>query len=169
MSKEEKVLIENAIEALIRKKFEALVSKEKTNTVSRNKERITNRKRLRESQQIALKVLNKLDELGWSQRNLALKMGVTPQQITKLVSGKENLTLATQMKLQEILDIPILASYYEQKEAVESIEAATFKSLHNYTTVYKGVLKKEVFFTSKEIRMKLDRKKPEHESYQIQG
>lgn len=46
-----------------REKFNSLVSKEKTNTVTRNKERIKNRARLRESQQIALKVLTKLDEI----------------------------------------------------------------------------------------------------------
>ena len=42
-------------------KFKSLISKEKTTTVSRNKERIKNRARLRESQDIALKVLTKLD------------------------------------------------------------------------------------------------------------
>tara|TARA_R110002094_G_scaffold44672_1_gene56596 strand:- start:499 stop:759 length:261 start_codon:yes stop_codon:yes gene_type:complete len=48
-------------------KFKSLISKEKTTTVSRNKERIKNRARLRESQDIALKALTKLDHLGWSQ------------------------------------------------------------------------------------------------------
>jgi transcriptional regulator with XRE-family HTH domain len=73
--------------------FKALVSKEKTNTVERNRERIKNRAYLRESQGLALKVLDKLDELGWSQVRLANEMSVTPQQITKIVSGKENLTI----------------------------------------------------------------------------
>ena len=72
---------------------------------------------LRESQQIALKVLLKLDDLGWSQKDLAKEMEVTPQQISKIVSGKENLTIETQIKLQNILDIPILATYYERKIA----------------------------------------------------
>lgn len=40
-------------------------------------------------------------------------MGVTPQQVSKIVSVKENLNLETQIKLQMLLDIPILASYYE--------------------------------------------------------
>ena len=42
-------------------------------------------------------------------------MEVSPQQITKIVSGKENLTIETQIKLQNILNIPVLASYYENK------------------------------------------------------
>ncbi len=95
--------------------FLSLVSDEKTDTLERNKQRIKNRAMLRESQKIALKVLNKLDELGWTQKDLAAKMEVSPQQITKIVSGKENLTIETQIKLQTILDVPILASYYENK------------------------------------------------------
>ena len=97
------------------KKFTALISKEKTNTLEKNKERIKNRAMLRESQQIAIKVMVKLDELGWSQKYLAQALSVSPQQITKIISGKENLTIETQIKLQTLLDIPILASYYENK------------------------------------------------------
>ncbi|MBU2018700.1 MAG: helix-turn-helix domain-containing protein [Bacteroidetes bacterium] len=95
--------------------FKALVSTEKTNTVEKNRARIKNRAYLRESQAIALKVLDKLDEPGWSQVRLARAMGVSPQQITKIVKGTENLTLETQIKLQDILNIPILASFYERE------------------------------------------------------
>jgi len=100
--------------------FKTLVSSEKNNTIERNRERIKNRAYLRESQAIAMKVLDKLDELGWSQVKFAKEMCVTPQQITKIVSGKENLTIETQIKIQNILDIPILASYYETKKDVLS-------------------------------------------------
>ena len=96
-----------------KEKFLTLVSTEKTDTLEKNQERIKNRAMLRESQNIAMKVLLKLKELGWTQRDLALKMEVSPQQITKIVSGKQNLTIETQIKLQYILDIPVLASYYE--------------------------------------------------------
>jgi plasmid maintenance system antidote protein VapI len=82
---------------------------------------------LRESQQIALKVLMKLDEFGWSQKDLAKAMEVTPQQITKIVSGKENLTIETQIKLQHILDIPVLASYYENKMTEIDQRIVTFE------------------------------------------
>lgn len=105
-----------------KEKFLNLVSKEETKTIERNKERIKNRKRLKESRAIAIKVLARLDELGWSQRKLAGEMDVTPQQITKIVKGKENLTLETQLKLQDILNIPILATFYE--DAIEKIIAS---------------------------------------------
>lgn len=127
-----------------KEKFLALVSNEKNDTFARNNERIRNRAMLRESQQIALKVLLKLDELGWTQKDLAREMKVSPQQITKIVSGKENLTIETQIKLQNILDIPVLASYYEDKmtemnqwiltieKKVEKIAAQANYSSNNY-------------------------------------
>lgn len=97
-------------------KFTALVSSEKTNTIAKNRDRIKNRAMLRESQNIALKVLDRLDELHWTQKKLAQELGVSPQQVTKIVKGQENLTLETQIKLQDILDIPILASYFEKNK-----------------------------------------------------
>lgn len=106
----------NATTIQNRSNFSLLVTPNENNTLKRNKERIKNRDMLKESQNIALKVLMQLDQLGWSQKDLALKMEVSPQQISKIVSGKENLTIETQIKLQNILDIPILASYYESKD-----------------------------------------------------
>jgi transcriptional regulator with XRE-family HTH domain len=100
-----------------KEKFLKLISAEDTKTLAELKQRIKNRAMLRESQKIALKVLMKLTELGWSQKELAKKMEVSPQQINKIASGKENLTIETQIKLQTILDIPILASYYENKNS----------------------------------------------------
>lgn len=96
-----------------KEKFLKIVSTQQTDTIAKNKQLIENRDRLKESQLIAIKVLDKLEYLGWTQRKLAEKMGVSPQQVNKVVKGKENLTLETQIKLQNILDIPILASYYD--------------------------------------------------------
>lgn len=104
-----------------KEKFLALVSEEKSYTLERNAERIKNRVMLQESRAIALKVINRLNALGWTQRMLADKMEVSPQQISKIVSGKENFTLETQIKLQNILDIPVLASYYEKGVTKDAI------------------------------------------------
>lgn len=125
-------------------KFLKLVSGEDTKTLAEVKERVKNRAMLRESQHIAIKVLMKLDELAWSQKDLAREMEVFPQQITKILSGKENLTIETQIKLQNILNLPILASYYENKmndlgksiviieKRVEKIVAQTNQLSNNY-------------------------------------
>lgn len=96
-------------------KFKTLVSPERNDTVDRNRERVRDRDMLRESQRIALKVLERLDVLGWSRKDLALALLVSPQQVSKIVSGKENLTIATLVRLQQVLEIPILASYLEDR------------------------------------------------------
>lgn len=98
-------------------KLLSLVSKETTNTLKKIQKSRNNREMLTESQTIALKVLKRLDEWGWTQKDLAHKLKVSPQQVYKITSGKENFTLTTLMKLQEVLDIPILASYYEKNKA----------------------------------------------------
>ena len=100
--------------------------------IAKNKERIKHREMLRESRKIALKVLIKLDELGMKQRELAGLMQVSPQQISKIVSGKENLTIETQIKLQNILNIPILASFYEN-QGVESISMQPLNETYHMT------------------------------------
>ncbi len=60
------------------------------------------------SRRIALTVLNRLDETGMSQRQLAERMGCSAQNVSKLLKGQENLTLETIAKLELVLGIPIL-------------------------------------------------------------
>lgn len=98
-----------------KQKFLNLVSDEPSDTLKNLKERKKNRKVLRESQLIAFKVLAQLDQLGWTQKKLAEQLEVSPQQVNKIVSGKENLTLETLVKLQEVLHIPLLLTYVERK------------------------------------------------------
>jgi len=98
-----------------REKFSKLVSNDQSNTLQNLKERKKNRAMLRESKDIAFKVLMRLDELKWKQKDLAEKLGVSKQQVTKIVSGKENLTLETLVKLQDVLQIPLLVSFVEKQ------------------------------------------------------
>lgn len=100
-----------------REKFMELVSEIDTKTEEKANWRIANRQWLRVSQDIAFGILERLDELAWTQKDLAEKMGVSPQYVNKLVKGSENLTLETLVKLQDILDIPLLASYFKTKQA----------------------------------------------------
>lgn len=105
-----------------KEKFLKLVTNETGNTAQKIKERREKRSQMRESASIAFKVLDKLKELKWSQKKLAEEMGVSPQYINKVLRGKENMTLSTQVKLQDLLDIPVLASYYEKKKELISAE-----------------------------------------------
>ncbi len=65
---------------------------------------------LRRSRRIALHVLTALEAKGIPQKQLAEAAGVTPQYISRLVSGKEgeNLSLKTIAKLEAALDICLI-------------------------------------------------------------
>lgn len=99
-----------------REKFMELVSDIDVKAEEKNDWCIANRQWLRVSQDIAFDILERLDELAWTQKDLAAKMGVSPQYVNKLVKGSENLTLETLVKLQDILDIPLLANYFKDKQ-----------------------------------------------------
>ncbi len=103
-----------------KEKFLQLVSGEDTKTIAEVKQRIKNREMLLESQHIALKVLMKLDDLGWAQKDLAKAMGVSPQQITKIVSGKENMTIETQIKLQNIFKYSCIGKLLRKTKMTEN-------------------------------------------------
>ena len=98
-----------------REKFMALVTEIDVKAEEKNKWLIANRQWLHVSQDIAFDILERLDEWGWSQKDLAEKMGVSPQYVNKIVKGSENFTLESLVKLQALLDIPILANYFKQK------------------------------------------------------
>ena len=92
-----------------KEKFLKLVS-EDAETEERIRYREENSLWLRESKSIALKVLLALKEKRMTQKDLAGLMSVSPQYVSKLVKGQENLTIDTITKLQNVLGIGILTS-----------------------------------------------------------
>lgn len=73
-----------------------------------------NRKWLRISQEIALLVRQCLRAQGMCQKDLAMKLGVSPAYVGKLLKGQENLTLESISALEEALGtklIYVAASY----------------------------------------------------------
>jgi transcriptional regulator with XRE-family HTH domain len=76
--------------------------------VSEAKERIKNRNWLMYSQKIAIVVLMTLKSNNITQKELAKKMGVSPQYVNKLVKGKEKLNIETIAKLEEALAISLI-------------------------------------------------------------
>lgn len=65
---------------------------------------------LRHSQQIAVKVLLKMKELQLTQKALAERMNCTQQYVSKILKGKENLSLDTMTRLEEALKITLVYS-----------------------------------------------------------
>ena len=82
----------------------------KTNWREKAQWRRENRRWLRYSGYIALRVIQRLDELSLSQKELAEKMNCSPQYVSKLLKGSENLTLDTISKLEECLDFDLIKS-----------------------------------------------------------
>lgn len=60
------------------------------------------------SAKIAVVVLRAIKNSSMTQKELAERMGVKPQQISKIVKGKENLTLETIGKLEKALNLKIV-------------------------------------------------------------
>ena len=70
--------------------------------------RILNKRWLRYSQGIALSVLDKMVELGLTQKALAERMGCSQQYVSRIVKGRENLSLETIAKLEVALEVDII-------------------------------------------------------------
>lgn len=84
------------------------VSDETSNAVQQNKERIKRRAFSRVSKGIAFAILERLDQLGWSQKRLADELYVKPQQVSKWVKGKENFTIETLVNISKALDFDLI-------------------------------------------------------------
>ena len=60
------------------------------------------------SRAIAVTISNRMEELGMTQWSLAEKMNCTQQYVSKVLKGRENLSLETLCKIENALGIRIL-------------------------------------------------------------
>lgn len=72
------------------------------------KQRKENRQWLNYSQEIALAVLEQLDQKNITQKALAERLSVSPQLVNKWMKGSENFTLETISKIEAVLEIRLL-------------------------------------------------------------
>ena len=70
--------------------------------------RQANKSWLRHSQRIAMLMLDKIDEL-----ELAQRMGCSQQYVSKILRGKENLSIETLCKIEDALSLHLLPSEVE--------------------------------------------------------
>lgn len=70
---------------------------------------------LKKSSRIALRILDALDDRGWNQSDLAKALGVTRQQISKLVKGQNDFKLSTITQLEKALEIRLQAILAEDE------------------------------------------------------
>lgn len=81
--------------------------------------RRSNKDWIRRSQEIALRMLNSMDEQHLTQRALAERMGCTQQYISKVLKGQENLSLETLVKIEDALGIDLLVRTRKPTEYTE--------------------------------------------------
>jgi len=77
--------------------------------------RSLNRLWIKKSQVVALKILRTLRAEGKTQKDLALLLDVTPQQVNKWVKGQENFTFETVCKIENVLKVTLISTPVEQK------------------------------------------------------
>jgi len=68
-----------------------------------------NRAWLRKSADVALKILDALDKMSITQVELANRLNVSRQHVSKIIKGQENLTLETITRIEEVLEVTLLA------------------------------------------------------------
>ncbi len=90
------------------KNFLKLVSPDKSETMEHIKERITNRYWLKYSQNIALNVLQQLEELNWSKETFAEKMNISIEEANDIVKGCSDLQMSKLIRIQNLLNINII-------------------------------------------------------------
>lgn len=74
---------------------------------------------------------DRLEELGWSRKNLSEHLDKRPSEITKWLSGNHNLTLASLFKLQGALGIPLVST---QLENYRKLHQTVSRSIKVYAT-----------------------------------
>ncbi|MCM1483722.1 MAG: helix-turn-helix transcriptional regulator [Muribaculaceae bacterium] len=84
---------------------------------------IENRDWLLLSVKLALKIRSLMDAEGITQSELARRMGVSPAQVTKILSGQENLGLKTIAKVSAALGKPLFIVDIEENTHAASMHA----------------------------------------------
>ena len=102
----------------LNEKLSNLVSDQPSDWKAKAKYRRENREWLKKSAAIAVQVLDALKAQSLSQKELAARMSISPQQISKIVKGQENLTLETITNLEIALGIQIIDEKAGQSKAL---------------------------------------------------
>lgn len=105
--------------ALDRNKLESMAKPRPTENITRSRERSENREWMRMSQDIALGIHRHLRLTNTTQKEFAERMGVSPAYVGKLLKGRENLTLETIWKIQELLGLTFFLSPFRYRDTYE--------------------------------------------------
>lgn len=118
-----------------KEKIQKIASGQKSSWIDEAKARKVDADWTDRSFKIALRILREIraqkESNGMTQKKLAAMMGVTPQYINKVVKGKENLTLETIAKIEQVLGITLIEVPSFETSHVIDVESALTKSFIN--------------------------------------
>lgn len=89
------------------KNLNTIATKTATRWKDRAKQDRSNRRNVSRAQAFALELMDYMDNHKLKQTDLADKMGVTPQQVNKILRAKANLTFETLDKIADALEVNI--------------------------------------------------------------
>lgn len=78
--------------------------------------RLANKEWIRYSQRIAMMMLDKMEELGMTQKSVAERMGCSQQYISRVLKGTENLSIETISKIESALGLEILEPVFVMRQ-----------------------------------------------------
>lgn len=136
-------------------KINEIASKELSSWKEEAIERRKNRSWTDRSSKIAVRILREIrkqkTENGMSQKMLAKKMGVSPQYINKVVKGKENLTLETISKIEDVLGITLLEIPATKTSLIISMQQKDLTIAINRNRAT-PLIKKDLMYSNKEFQ-----------------
>lgn len=78
--------------------------------------RRANKAWLRRSQTVAMKMLDRMDEMHWTQQRVAAMLGCSQQYVSRIVKGSENLSLEMLSKIEDVLGVNVFYDLHHDKQ-----------------------------------------------------
>lgn len=89
-----------------------------------------NRKKISRAQKFALELLDYMEDHGLKQKDLAVLMKVSPQQVNKILRAKANLTFETIDKIADALDVTISDPRIKSKRTMQTEAIYSMQIVH---------------------------------------
>jgi len=123
----------------LQSKLDALATGNKSNWEEKATHLIENDYWLKHSRRIAVRINLFLKSSGMQKQELATLLNVSPQQVSKIIKGRENLTLQTISKIEKALGISLLGldSNKDKKNNVNLKTKFTYTQLTPKCDFYK--------------------------------
>lgn len=138
------------------KKIDQLSGGYKNDWQNEAQHRLDNKKWLKHSRKIAIKINSSLRSKNIKQKELAQLLEISPQQVSKILKGRENLTLETISKIENVLNIHLLNSDKQKNAEISLKKHFSYTKPHSASKKHKYSETKvrQLSFSSKDFNNK---------------